>query len=99
MAYYYPLENITDPLGFLLYTNKLTNYMMGPAIIGAFFVIMFVSMKRYESEKAFAASSFLSAILCFLFFLIGLTSVEHVMLAGIAVIVSVFALRFSSGGV
>ena len=99
MAYYYPLENITDPVGFLLYTNKLTGYMMGPAIVGAFFIIMLISMKRYETEKAFAASSFLSAILCFLFFLMGLTSVHHVMLAGIAVIVSVFALRFSSGGV
>jgi hypothetical protein len=73
--------------------------MMGPAIIGAFFIVMLVSMKRYESEKAFAAASFLSAILCFLFFLVGLTGVHHVMLTGIAVIVSVFALHFKTGGV
>lgn len=97
MAYYYPLENISNPLQFLLYVNKLVNYMFGPAIVGAFFVIMFLSMKRYESEKAFASASFLSAILCYLFFLIGLTSVEHVMITGIAVIVSVFALRFGQG--
>jgi len=96
---YYPLVNITDPLVFLTYTNTLTGGMMGPAIVGAFFIVMLISMKRYEAEKAFAAASFLSAMLCFLFFLINLTAVHHLMLASIAVIISVFALNHKSGGV
>jgi hypothetical protein len=96
---YYAFENITNPVQFMLYSNKVTGYNMGAAIVAAFFVIMFISMKRFETEKAFAASAFLTTLLCFLFFLIGLTSVNHLFLCSIAVLASIFLLNKSQGAV
>jgi len=96
---YYPLQNITNPIEFLQWTNQLTGYYFGPMVVLGFFFVTFISLKKYESEKAFATASFLSAILCFLLFLINLTSVHHLMITSIMVLVSLFALKKSEGTV
>jgi len=94
---YYAIPNVTDPIGYLQYVNQITGYYFGPAVVAAFFVMMFISMKMFSTEKAFAAASFLSAVFCFLMYLIGLTTISHVFVASLAVMVSVLAIRFASG--
>jgi hypothetical protein len=96
---YYPAVNVTDFVGLLKWSNSLTGYFFGPLAVLALFAVLFLATKRYGTEQAFAASAFVSAIVCFLLFLIDLTTVAHVITAGIAVMVSVFALKFSEGGI
>jgi hypothetical protein len=95
---YYNLTTITTPVDLLLYINSITHYLFGPLVVLGFFVITLVSMKNFETEKSFAASTFLTALLCFFFFIIGLTSMQHVMLASIAFISSLFFLKYGEGG-
>jgi hypothetical protein len=99
MALYYPIYNATNFVGLLQWTNSLTSYYFGPLVVLALFATLFLAMKRYGTEQAFASSAFISAIACFLLFLIDLTTVQHVVLCGVAVLVSVFALKFSEGGI
>lgn len=94
---YYNLTTIGSPIDFLIYANNLTGYLFGPFIVIGFFVVTLVSMKNFETEKAFAVSSFLSSVLCFLLLLIGLTSIQHVMLTSIAFICSLFFLQHGEG--
>lgn len=96
---YYPLPNttVTGLVGLLKYANLVTGDYFGPAVVLAFFVVMFLAMKSFEAEKAFAASSFLSTLLCFFFYLAGLTTISHVFLSAIAVMVSMLALKMAEG--
>ena len=96
---YYELGNITSFPGLLEEVNVLTGFYFGPLVVASFFLVMFLSMKNYEAEKAFAAASFLTTILCFLFFLINLTTVSHLMVTSIMTLVSLFILNRDGGTV
>jgi heme A synthase len=87
-----------DPVAWLQWINLITGYWFGPGVIMAFFVIMFLAFKRYSTETAFATSSVISAVLCFLFMLLGLCSVPHLVLASLAALSSLFFLKSSRGG-
>lgn len=98
MAMYYAVwTNITNPVIFLQYVNFLTNGYFGVAIVGGFFAIMFLALKQYNAEKAFASSSFSSAILSFLFYVMGMCDVQYVMIFTALAICSVFVLRNTQG--
>ena len=94
---YYELGNITSFSGLLTSVNVMTDFYFGPVIVAAFFLVMFISMKNYEAPKAFAASSFLTTILCFMFWLLGLTSINHLMITSISTMVSLFILEKGEG--
>lgn len=96
---YYPLPNttVTGLVGLLQYSNIVTNYYFGPGVVLAFFVVMFLAMKSFEAEKAFAGSSFLTFVFCFLFYLVDLTTVSHVFLTALAVMLSIIGLKMSEG--
>ena len=96
-TYYYAFQNVTNPVEFLQYINFLTGHYFGPAMVAVLFCILFISMKRYESEKAFAAAIFPTTLVCFLLMLIDLTSMHHVLLTSIGAVVAVIILRTSKG--
>ena len=96
---YYTTPTVTSFLSILQWANQLTGYLFGPLTILALFAVIFLALKRYGTEQAFAASSFVSAVVCFLLFLLDLTTVQHVVLTGIAVMLSIFVLKFSEGGI
>lgn len=91
----YDLPTFTGIIGFMQWVNTITGYLFGPLVVLAFFIVMVISMKNFETEKAYAASSLSTAVLCFFFLLINLTSVHHVMIAAINFIVSVVILYTS----
>lgn len=89
----YEIPVITGVVSFLQWVNTITYGWFGASIVIGFFLVMFLSLKGYRSEKGFAASIYLSTILCFLLFLIELTAVNHLFLCGIGTIFSIFVLR------
>lgn len=97
MLYELP-ATLSDPVVWLQWTNQITGYWFGPGIVLAFFLIMFIAFKSFTTDRAFAASSLLATILCFLFFLLGLTSVPHLFLASVSTMFSLFLLRGARGG-
>lgn len=94
---YYEIPVITGIVSWLQWLNTLTSGWFGPGVIIGFFLVFFLGMKGYQSEKGFAASIYLSTILCFLFFLIDLTAVSHLFLCAIGTIFSTFILRGEKG--
>lgn len=94
---YFELPVINGLLDFLKYINVITDGYFGPSIVAGFFALMFLSMKNYESEKAFASSIFLATVLCFFLWLVGLTMIHHLMLTSIGTLVSIFGLKRGFG--
>lgn len=96
---YYEMPAITSPIDLLTWANTVTNHYFGPCVCLALFAVIFLALKRYDTEKAFASASFITAIVCFLMYIINLTTIHQVVVAGIAVLVSVFALHYGEGGI
>lgn len=98
---YYDLVNISNPLDWFLWINTLSGGNLGIGIVGAFWVVLFISMKNYETEKAFATASFMTTILCFLMWL-GfqgqLVTIPHLFLTSILTLASLFILKKAEGG-
>lgn len=98
MTLYYPLwTNVTNPVIFIQWVNSMVGGWFGTAVVGGFFCILFLSMKNYDAEKAFASAAFSSAVLSFLFYLLGIVDVQIVMIFTVLAIASVFVLRNSAG--
>jgi len=58
----YPPENMTGILGFLEYTNSLTNGFLGFGFLIIVFLVSFLSAKTYSYDRAFGFASFLTLI-------------------------------------
>lgn len=96
MLYELP-TSMTDPVAWLQWINQITGYWFGPGVLIGFFLVMFLSFKRYDTEKAFATSSILTAVLSFFFMLLGIAGITHVFLASLGAMSSLFFLRTSRG--
>ena len=95
MTYLYP--NGTVGLSDLaVWTNSVTNSLFWPLTLFGLFCILFFSFKQYPTERAFAASSFITMIIAILMGIVGLVSpyiyVGAMILAGIGLV----ALRSSN---
>ena len=97
MAFLYSIPNMTSIADLFHFANTVTSYYFGAGIVLGFFVVMFLAMKNYETEKAYATSALSAAILCFLLMLppLSLTSMAQLMIASINAIVSL-AVLYSS---
>jgi len=93
--YNYP-TNITSLSDLAVWTNNVTGGIFWPMALFGFFCILFFSFKQYPTEKAFAASSFITMIIAIMLGIIGLVSpyvyVGTIILAAIGLI----ALRSSN---
>ena len=89
MAFIYP-NNISKMADIAIWTNSVTNNMFWPLILFALFCILFFSFMGYGATRAFAGSSFITAILAILMAVMGLVStyvlVGCIILAGIGLI-------------
>lgn len=83
----------------LQWANTLTGNIFGPAVVGGFFFVMFISMKRFQTEKAFLASSFLTAMVAFFMFILQLVQIEIVMICTIGTLAALFMSSKGEGGV
>lgn len=62
----YP-ENVTGFATLMDYMNYSTDNYFGLLLLIAIFVVLFVSMKFYETDKALAGASFVTLIIAVLF--------------------------------
>lgn len=70
----YPNPNITSFVKFFEYGNTVTSNGFTTGIIGMFWMVMFISLKRFDTPSAFTASSFLTSLIAILFRVSGLLS-------------------------
>ena len=71
----YAEANFTRFYGMFQYANDITNDAYGWIIVLTLFVIMFVSLKaRYDTKRAFGASSFMIALLTIMLRIIGVVT-------------------------
>jgi len=87
--YSYP-SNITKLVDLAVWTNSVTTGFFWPLILFGLFIILFMSFKQYPTERAFAASSFITMLIAIMLGIIGLVSayiyVGTIILAAIALI-------------
>ena len=91
---YFNWTNITSPTDLFNYANIVTNNWFGLMLIISIFIILFISFKSYETEKAFSATTFISTIIALLLSLMGILSPEYVIIMIVLTAISVILLFF-----
>lgn len=96
---YYNMTNLTvsNPVEFFQWINVLTGHLFGPGVAAAFFLIVFIAMKNYPTEKAFLSASFLTSVFSFFLLILDLVDVQVVMIPTVAMVVGLFFLNRSQG--
>lgn len=79
----YP-TNVTDITEFYIWGNNQVNGIMGIGFLIVFFMAMFFVMKTFESKKAFAASSFATAVIAVMMWGLDLLTTRFVVIAILA---------------
>jgi hypothetical protein len=100
---YYNITSVSDPVEWFQLVNTLTNGLFGPAMVGAFFIILFLSLTksnqgRNEPEKNLTVSLMLAMFLSFFLLAIGMVEVQVVMITTVGFLFSVFLVKKSEGG-
>lgn len=68
----YREANFTSFSEMMSYANEITNNTYAPSILIVLFLIMFVGLKiKFDTKRAFGASSFMTAIFAVLFRMMG----------------------------
>lgn len=67
-------ENLTSTVDFLVWLNTITDQRFGPALIIMFGIVVFLTLKVYNTERAFSATAFVIGILGVLLSGVGLLS-------------------------
>jgi hypothetical protein len=91
---YFNWTNVTSPLDLFTYSNTVTNSWFGMLLIATIFLLLFISFKSHETEKAFAGASFLSTIFSLLLVIMGLLGAEYSIMMIILTSISVIFLLF-----
>jgi hypothetical protein len=92
MTYLYNTPNATSIVDLFSYGNYVTNNVFGLFILVSVFLVMFLAMKQYPTEKAFASSSFTTALVSYMLSILGLVPSYAVLITTLMVITSVFML-------
>lgn len=88
----YNIPVISSVVGLLQWVNEITGYLFGPGVVLAFFAVMLLAFKNFETERAFAASAVMTTVLCFFLMLINMTTVQHLMICSVGVLISMIGL-------
>ena len=72
----YPMPNATNLADLAIYVQNYFPFV--ELLLLAVFIISFVSLKNYESLKAFAASIFITFIACFICVFVGIAPTKYV---------------------
>jgi len=88
----YPNANITTFVKFFEYGNTVTGNSFTVGILGAFWIMMFIALKKFDTPSAFTTSSFITALVSILFKVAGLLSEQFALIPIVLVGFSVFLL-------
>ena len=97
---YYNLTNITASNNTLQLTqavDEMSGGWLGVGIIITISVIIFISLKDYPLKESFAATAFISTILCLLLRVIGMLNDFVLFIYVIATALAIVALIFNKG--
>lgn len=92
MTIFAPPSNVTGIVDVFSYGNTVTGGLFGIALLLIVFVVSFVALKVYPTEKAMAASSFTTALTSYMLSAVSLVPNYAVLITTIMVIASVFLL-------
>ncbi|MBU1449276.1 hypothetical protein KKF45_05520 [Patescibacteria group bacterium] len=95
MTYAMP-SNLTNVHGLAGYVNSVTDGMFFTMILFAFYVILFMSLKSYNTERAWAASSFITMVIAIFFGTMTLVPSWVVLLSILLAAISLITLRMSN---
>ncbi len=76
----YPNGSIDSIIDLMLYNNLVTDGMYGFVTLIGFFFIALLSLKTFETGKALVGASFLTGILGFFFFVMGVLPGKYIWL-------------------
>lgn len=88
--------NITSWYGIFDYANTITNEYLGLLILMAFFVVIFISLKIYTTERAFVTASFLTMLIAILFRVMNFVSNKIVFLFVILTAIALVAVYLAT---
>ena len=94
----FPRPNPSSIIDLFIYANTVTSNAFGYLILIAVYIITFISLKNYPTERAFASASFITAITSVFMAVLGLVPTFVVLFPTILAIVSIFILARSGGG-
>lgn len=97
VEYYYPMPTATDFLGLFKYANTVTGNIFGLWMVFAFYFIVFISLKNYPTEKAFASANFTTAVFSYFLSVVGLIPLYVVLIPTVLSVVSLFILWKGKG--
>jgi uncharacterized membrane protein YfcA len=84
MAVFTSAMNYSQPHQMFTYANAVTDGWFGIVTLLAMFIIIFASLKKYESSQAFAASAFITTLISMMYYAIGIVDTKIVVLFMIA---------------
>lgn len=62
----YAVPEFTSFMSLFAYANTATGQLFGIGLLATFFLITFISLKSFETEKAFTAAAFVTVVLAIL---------------------------------
>ena len=103
MAWLYPgdFTNVSNFTSTLQYANYASGGSLGSLICLGLFIIVFISLKNYSTQKALPAASFITSIVCIFMFILNMITYYVLMIfVFLTVVSSIYALFAgeSSGG-
>ena len=93
-------ENVTDVISLFGYSNTLTSNVFSGIMLFVVWLVIFISLKQWQSESALTASTFITFILSVFMLAGGLVGDWVVIMTLIAMLASAFLsfFRRESGG-
>ena len=92
----YNLTNITgangNPLVVASAVNDLTGGLLGLMLAVSLFIIAFIAFKNYPAQTAFAASGFITSVICIPLLIVGLVGTQVMVLFTILTAIGVVVL-------
>lgn len=80
MAWAYP-TNVTSSLDLLTWTDTTVSGWFGAGVLMAFWMVMFLVTKKTDTKKAFATTSFMTALIAVPMRVLELINDTHVIIA------------------
>lgn len=90
------LDGATNIYEITMAVNSVTDTFLFQSILGAIFIISFFVMKRYETNVAFVASSFITTMVGVGFFFLEFIGIQGLIIPIIMLLAAVIAYLFSA---
>jgi len=91
-------SNLTGFVDIINYANVATGYIVGDTLLIGVFVVTFLALKNYPTERAFTTASFLTFLSAVMLSILGLAGEKQIILSTIAFLAATFMMYYNSRG-